>query len=147
MKIKGEGARKPSSPETEPNFYLLPFLQPSPPEPNEATTNPSDSMAALAKNQTASPLGAPLATSQSIQRLLLSTAIADAAPAPMSFGNSSIVLDAQKAQLASQLRMHQDVVNNLFKLGANDGGVNPLTSASMAVAAAILRGRQEGWSL
>jgi hypothetical protein len=29
LKIKGEGARKPSSPETEPNFYALPYLPPS----------------------------------------------------------------------------------------------------------------------
>jgi hypothetical protein len=29
IKIKGDGARKPSSPETEPNFYIIPFLPPT----------------------------------------------------------------------------------------------------------------------
>jgi hypothetical protein len=40
VKIKGNGGRKPSNPETEPNFYLFPPIPPPPPM-ESGTTNPA----------------------------------------------------------------------------------------------------------
>ena len=45
IKLKGTGSRKPTSPETEPNFYLLPYL---PPETRESKSGDPNAIAANA---------------------------------------------------------------------------------------------------
>jgi hypothetical protein len=112
IKIKGTGARKPSSPETEPNFYNAPFLP--------STSLPS-------KNNQVSMVGSMLASgpnmyadtggSLSLQHLLAYPTFSGSlqhqtqfAPPPLFHSNASLLMEAQykahaEAQLQQQLRM------------------------------------------
>jgi hypothetical protein len=105
MKIKGTGARKPGSPETEPNFYIAPFL-PSTNIPN--------------KNAQVSMIGGTMAPgpnmypgtggSLSLQQLLAFPALsaplqhhqAQFAPPPLFRSSASPLAEAQHAQARLQ---------------------------------------------
>jgi hypothetical protein len=105
MKIKGTGARKPGSPETEPNFYIAPFL-PSTNIPN--------------KNAQVSMIGGTMAPgpnmypgtggSLSLQQLLAFPALsaplqhhqAQFASPPLFRSSASLLAEAQHAQARLQ---------------------------------------------
>lgn len=163
LKIKGTGARKPSNPQAEPNFYMRPFLPPTPleetkpknsPAPVAAEAAPSqphkagsvpmpqpqpalNTLAALARAggnpfageenplaALACPGGAPMAgasnRAESIQRLCLASVLPLQRPEPPSqhaaginssflspLASTALLLEAHRAQLASQLMMQQ----------------------------------------
>jgi hypothetical protein len=108
IKIKGTGARKPSSPETEPNFYNAPFL----PSTSLPSKNARVSMMASAPNMYPDTGG-----SLSLHQLLAFPAYGaplqhqtQFAPPPLFRTSASLFMEAQykaqaQAQLQQQLRM------------------------------------------
>jgi hypothetical protein len=105
MKIKGTGARKPGSPETEPNFYIAPFL------PSTSISN---------KNAQVSMIGGTMASgsnmfpgaggAMSLQQLLAFPAFgaslphhqAQFAPPPLFQTSADYLMEARQAQAQLQ---------------------------------------------
>jgi len=118
-KLKGTGSRKPTSPETEPNFYLLPYL---PPETRESKSgDPTNNIAA---NALLGPMAGLIGAaggggglSSSLDRLAQASALPNAAASlqmqqqPNGFGplghlSALAALSAENPVLAAQARAY-----------------------------------------
>jgi hypothetical protein len=114
MKIKGTGARKPGSPETEPNFYNAPFLPSTNiPNKNAHVSMIGGTMAAPNKNAQVSMMASRpnmypgTGGAMSLQQVLafptygapLQHHQAHFAPPPLFRGSASLLMEAQQAQL------------------------------------------------
>jgi hypothetical protein len=137
IKIKGTGARKPGSPETEPNFYIATFLpSTSIPIKNAQVSRVGDMMAS-GPNMYPDTGG-----SLSLQQLLSFPAFgaslprqAQFAPLPLFHTNANHLMEAQQAQARLQrlriarLRQEMQVLANFEQLSDRHA-----STAMMAVA-------------
>jgi hypothetical protein len=105
IKIKGTGARKPGSPETEPNFYNAPFLPSTNIPSKNAQVSMVNNMLASGPNMYPDTGG-----SLSLQQLLafptygssLQHHQAQFAPPPLFRSSASLLMEAQQAQAQLQ---------------------------------------------
>jgi len=115
IKIKGTGARKPSSPETEPNFYMTPYLPPTKALDRNRLVPRQRLPFADAGVMPAQVGGHPGANNNaiSLQQLLLNYPIPGAMPSPSPFAQFQLfsqpqmLLEQQKHQQQQQLALQQ----------------------------------------
>jgi hypothetical protein len=151
IKIKGTGARKPSSPETEPNFYNAPFL----PSRSVSIKNTQGSMV---NNMLAPGPNIYLDTggSQSLQQLLAFPSFgaslqhqAQFVPPPLFRSSAGLLMEAQQAQAQlQQLRMVPFYPDYMIAGGYGQHHHMPLVSgpqnvSSAAMALALSRAEQD----
>jgi hypothetical protein len=107
MKIKGTGARKPGSPETEPNFYIAPFL------PSTSISNKNAQVSMIGGTMASGPNMFPgTGGAMSLQQLLAFPAFgaslqhhqAQLAPPPLFQTSANYLMEARQAQAQAHLQ-------------------------------------------
>jgi hypothetical protein len=154
IKIKGTGARKPGSPETEPNFYIAPFLP--------STSTPSkNAQASMISNMMASgpDMYQDNGGSLSLQQLLAFNAFgaslphhAQFAPPPLFHGSANRLMEAHQTQAHLQ-HLHmarlREEMQGLTSFGQQNipmiSGHQNVSIAAMALA--LSRAQQDPASL
>jgi hypothetical protein len=116
IKIKGTGARKPSSPETEPNFYNAPFLPSRSVSSKNNQVSMVNNMLAPGPNMYLDTGGSP-----SLQQLLAFPAFgtslqhqAQFIPPPLFRSSASLLMEAQQAQAQAQLQQQLRMVPSFY---------------------------------
>jgi hypothetical protein len=110
MKIKGTGARKPGSPDTEPNFYNAPFL------PSTSVPSKSAQIAVVGGTMASGPNMYPgTGGAMSLRQVLsyptfgasLSHQEVQFAPPPLFSSSANLLMEAQQAQAQAQAQRQQ----------------------------------------
>jgi hypothetical protein len=146
IKIKGTGARKPGSPETEPNFYIAPYLP--------STSTPSkDAQASMVSNMMASGPNMHLGNggSLSLQHLLAFPAFGASlprqvqfAPPPLFHGSANHLMEAHHLQQLRMARLRQEM-HGLTSFGQHHIPIvsGPENVSIAAMALALSRAQQD----
>jgi hypothetical protein len=129
-KVKGKGARKASSPETEPRFYELPCM--------EETKPPATSGAASDTSSSAPPVSAPAAVAAAAAPAYVSDASTTESshrptPPPSSLGDAlNLVINEKPAKLHRQLHENLLLHPNLFGSATTARNLVPIAPAPPA---------------
>lgn len=167
MKVKGTGVRKPNAPESEPNFYLGPFLPPEVPD-EEVPQNGAELAPAAQVPPATSSTNLTAAPNLAMQRLFLSSMLSEpslqfAAPSTVmrnltshilaTSTGTALMLEAHRAQAATSLLLRQlqdqslqlkaETLERLLRLRAMSSAASqqPNPNALIHLLAAVSRSR------